>query len=726
MAPYSGVPTAYPLPIDTSGVSYPESRARMYEPEIYRKRKLRKYSSSAFVSNGQRVALVEKKMSQRLNKDRVVRMQELYDSLYPVRTIVTETSFSMSTSVGQKMTCMNVFRHQDLDVLKPEAATTAVMTSGSNPWDGTNPLSVITNDAATRPLTQSGYVMRSYGVALKSLAPNALVVESQMHIGPGNHKPGLSNLDDTLYNQLVGNRYNVDTPRFTAVFDGGTGAENSQQAVTVQYPNLDVSKIGIGDIMGCCQTLWSPICCQSIEAASANLGFNALGTGTTSQIGGHLTRQQASSSDIDIGTADFGPETPSRDLTDTGLPPQTKVVPRGALDPESACFTWTKHSVDYKFNNTYNYPLDVEVVVMKAHGLHSRQIVTEDDPTPTAFYPGVNGPLPWTNASGGFFSVLYGNDSYNANRSHSVNRSYVLDFIGQWTSKLGASQRKAQGIQLPLSVLPAGYPNDQTSIGRFQKAAMSHWPLANARWRNFGTVKGQSAGNDFLREFSRKSIRIRPGEQCSMDLDLGGFKYSLADVGYLMKQVTTSGANPSPFSFPTFTTDSTLVGKEQYKFSSKGLMNGSIVVCITLRGTPMTANAPLLAVGPSYPTTQYGTASIAAGPNPAIVDTADQEGTVPATLPPTSDQVPRGNYATGVTHSAGTLLVECREKVSFQPMMNKRDKFRMNTVTNTNHSLLITPTIPVDATVRTVDSVTLKTYTNSTIKNSEDSRQTVN
>ena len=719
MPPYSGIPTGYAGAIDTSGVTYPESRARMYEPELYRKRKLRKYSSSSFVANGQRVALVEKKMSQRLNKDRVVRMQELYDTLYPVRSVVTESSFSMSTAVGQKMSCMNVFRHQDLDVLKKEAATTACMTSGSTAWGGAAPLNVVTTNIAARGLTQSGYVMRGYGVALQNSNENGLVVQSQMHIGPGNHKPGVATLPDTLYNQLVGNRYNVDTSRFTSVFDGGTGANNTQQAVTVQYPNLDVSKIGIGDIMGCCQTLWSPICCQSIEAASANLGFNTLGTGTTSQLGGHLGVDQKSSL---LPSHPFGPEALSRDDT-----PAARTVPRDVLDAESARFTWTKHSVDYKFNNTYNYPLDVEVVVMKAHGLTSRQVVSDNDPTPTAFYPGVNGPLPWTNSSGGFYSVLFGNQSYQQNYSTGVNRSYVLDFIGQWTNKLGAVQRKSQGIQLPLDGIhsTASYPTDQTSIGRFQKAAMSHWPLANARWRNFGHVKGQSAGNDFLREFSRKSIRIRPGEQCSLDLDLGGFKYSLTDVGYLQKEVSTP-SDPTAFTFPTFTTESSLVGKDQYLFSKKGLMNGSVVVCITLKGTPMTANAPLLAVGPTYPQTQYNVGSIAAGPNPAVVDVSGQDGTTPVPLPPDADQTPRGNYATGVTHSAGTLLVECREKVSFQPMMNKRDKFRQNTVTNTNHSLLITPTIPVDATVRTVDSVSLKTYTSSTVKNSEDSRQTEN
>jgi hypothetical protein len=261
---------------------------------------------------------------------------------------------------------MNVFRHQDLDVLKKEAATTAVMTSGSSQWGGAAPLNVVTTETEGRPLTQSGYVMRGYGVALQNAAANNLVVQSQMHIGPGNHKPGVSTLSDTLYNQLVGNRYNVDTSRFTSVFDGGTGVTNSKrQAVTVQYPNLDVAKIGIGDIMGCCQTLWSPICCQSIEAASANLGFNSLGTGTTSQIGGHLDYTQSSSSGIDIGVLDFGPEPESRTIP--GVPSSSKVVPRGSLDPESARFTWTKHSVDYKFNNTYNYPLDVEVVVMKAH-----------------------------------------------------------------------------------------------------------------------------------------------------------------------------------------------------------------------------------------------------------------------------------------------------------------------------------------------------------------------
>ena len=222
-------------------------------------------------------------------------MRELYDTLYPVREVTVESSYQMSNPVGQKMTCMNVFRHQDLGVLDKEAATTACMSSGSQLWNNDQ----LTVDANAN-LTQSGYVMRGYGVTLQNSTQNNLAVQAQMAIGPGNHLPGLQQLGANEYNNLVGNRFNVDTPKFTSVF-AGQGANND----VVRYPNLDQNQVGVFDIMGCCQTLWSPICAQSIEAASANLGFNNLGRGTVSKPTGYLDTSQ--STDPPTSNIPFGP-----------------------------------------------------------------------------------------------------------------------------------------------------------------------------------------------------------------------------------------------------------------------------------------------------------------------------------------------------------------------------------------------------------------------------------
>lgn len=135
MAPYGGAGfgpyVAFAPPLD-------QIESRIRQSDAYRNRSntrsVKRHSSDAFVSTGKRIQLVERKMSQRLNQDRKVGLSELYDSLYPVRSVVTESSFQLANPVGQKMTCMNVFRHQDLGVLDKEAATTAAMTSGQQGW----------------------------------------------------------------------------------------------------------------------------------------------------------------------------------------------------------------------------------------------------------------------------------------------------------------------------------------------------------------------------------------------------------------------------------------------------------------------------------------------------------------------------------------------------------------------------------------------------------------
>lgn len=736
MAPYGGAGfgpyVAFAPPLD-------QIESRIRQSDAYRQRtrtrSVKRHSSDAFVSTGKRLQLVERHMSQRLNKDRKVRMEELYDALYPVREVTVESSFQMSNPVGQKMTCMNVFRHQDLGVLDTKAATTAAMTSGTLQWD--NAAGDQLTISGSTSLCQSGYVMRGYGVTLQNQVGSNenLAIQSQMHIGPGNHLPGLKSLGANAFNNLVGNRFNVDTSKFLSVFDG-KGANDD----LVRYPNLDQNQVGVSDIMGCMQTLWSPICAQSIEAASANLGFNHLGRGTVSKPTGYLDTDQSTDA-VATNSIPFGPLP-----TDRTTAANPRRVPRDTFDAEGCKFTWNKHTAAYKFTNTYSYPLEVEVIVFKAHGLTSRQNIgttTAGSANPfqtgqgvTEYYPGFNGPLPWSSSTGGIFNIIFGSYEFPANtglrnKAQSANRIMALDFINSWTNHLGKAQSGREGIQLPEVDIPA-YPNPtQGSLGRFQLSTQPHWPWTNARWRNWCFPKGGSDGTNFLREFSRKKIKIQPSEQVSLDLDLGGFKYALSDVGYLSK-VLDQNTNPTPpnsdgqFKNLTWSVapDATpsQTGNANYHFASKGLMNGSVVVSLTLKGSPCAANAPLIGVGPNYPvrTTNAGSPngeSLTLSTVPPLVDVGAGGGQDP--VPPSADATPRGNYATGTVHSAGTLLVECKERVSFQPMMNKRPKFLTNNATKTNHSLLIQPLCPVDATIRTTDSSAVKTYTNTIVANTD-------
>ena len=96
-------------------------------------------AKSLFRPSTDGMQLMKRKMNTRLNKDRSVAMTELYNALYPKRSVVVESSFQMFTATAQKMTCMNVFRHQDLGVLDDCASTWAVCQSkvGAT-WEATN------------------------------------------------------------------------------------------------------------------------------------------------------------------------------------------------------------------------------------------------------------------------------------------------------------------------------------------------------------------------------------------------------------------------------------------------------------------------------------------------------------------------------------------------------------------------------------------------------------
>lgn len=688
--------------------------------------------------------LMKRKMNTRLNKDRNVAMAELYNALYPRRSVVVESSYQMYTGAAQKMTCMNVFRHQDLGVLDKYSSTFKVQSSTPPPADGwpeiipscpssVDPLGFPEDNDGTDVCnvkynrTVSGYTMRGYGLNVQNAANTdnypSLQVQGQMYIGPGNHcvwdpvTPGQPTPSPDVGmptgNDVYGVKDNVDPASYLGVFTNW-----ANDVPVVHYPNLDRKSVSVGDLMGCCQTLWSPICAQSIEAASANLGYNTLGIGTVDSRTGSL---DPSGVVKDQSGLDFGPETPERY---TNL---AKLVPRNELDPVGTHFTWTKHSADYKVTNTYSYPVEVEFIVYKVHGLTSRdQVSATPGASPerfvTEYYPGVNGPLPYTASNGGIFDIFFGGSG--PLNGGMVNRSMILDFMSAWQNKVRPSDTPYQGVQLPQSSgLPVtdplyGQPG-VASAPNFQIATKTHWPLTNARWKSFMSPRGCKSPFEFMREFSRKTIKLQSGELASHRIDFGGFKYALEDIGYYSQKGTGTQ------SFKAFPVYSQTSGTSQIQYANRGMMNGSVVVVVVLKGTTVAANAPIPRTGPNplFPATKYGGASISApisnGSSGQAVDFQRRTNLVVDRgefLDPPGTTV-RGNFAAGSVNAAASLLVECKESVEFQPMMNKRPKLLRNTVTHTNKSLLLTASCPVSETVRTIPEPSTDTFSKANTNN---------
>lgn len=682
---------------------------------------------------------VEHHMRQKLNKSRRITMGEFFSTQFPVRTVRYDSSYQMGTGSGTKMTCMNVFRHQDLSVLEADAATNTVLSS-------LNAGSIAGNNVVTDDLyTTSGYVMRGYGVQTQATPPATqqfLNIQGQMYIGPGNHVPKAVNDPTSPYAidpYVFGARDTLDPQKYVGLFIGVpavAGSVDPKKNMNVVYPSMQRDEVDVGSIMGMCQTLWSPICAQSIEAAAANLGFdNGSSMGTVNSRDGYLNQIGAGAS---IGTSNFGPQDAPG-----------KVAPRAVLDPSGTQFTWQSHTVDYKFTNTYSYPLEVNVVVYKAFGLQAQQtgnldVVGQNPETvqtqPRAYYPGVNGPLPWNNKDGGIFSILTGlrRDTANApavsnnpKTNTMYNRCMILDLLGGWQERLLKEEERSEGIVLP----------DPTNLGivgsfnqpKFQSCAKVHWPLLNSRWGCMQSPKGVGI-HPFMKEFSRSRIKLVAGERSSLKLDLGGFKYCLKDIGYLQQNLDNrSGTGISNTGFidgkgPIWsstksTEDSTvppgglIAMRPAYKYCNRGMMNGSVVVVIELKGTAVNANAPVVAVANEATIEARPLGGVTPG-NTAVVDRilANQG-------QPDQAALVRGNYATGTTTSPGTLLVECKETVSFQPMMSKRPYSIRNTRTHTDRSVLCAPAIPVSQTVRTIDEISTKAFTKTAAANNQNTRQ---
>jgi len=698
-------------------------------------------SKSMFRPSGDSMQLLKRKMSTRLNKDRSVAMAELYNALYPKRSVQVESSFQMYTGAAQKMTCMNVFRHQDLGVLNPAAATYKVQECvAGTKWPTLTPLpnppaDPIQLDPGPDPSqinvvpfsrTVSGYVMRGYGLNVQNpnnvqgIAP--LQIQGQMYIGPGNHCAAVNSQNPSntpnsgvdTGSDIYGVRDNVDPSKYLGVFSNWLN-----DVPVVHYPNLDAPTVSVGDLMGCCQTLWSPICAQSIEAASANLGFNTLGIGTVASRTGTLQSNLVDSTAVGlpqnlITADDFGPEATDRQ----GIP---KNVPRDVLDPVGTNFTWTKHTSDYKVTNTYSYPVEVEFIVYKVGGLTSRdQVSTNGTRQVTEYYPGLNGPLPYTDVNGGVFDVFFGGTQPLAGSGGTVNRSMILDFMSAWQQKIRPTVGLQVGIQLPDPTTPTVTATGaQPSAAKFQISTRSHWPLTNARWKSFMSPRNGKSPFEFMREFSRKTIRLQSGEQIAHRIDLGGFKYSLQDVGYYSQK----GSGSATFkAFPVYSQFQDRQ-TQNIQYANRGMMNGSVVVCLVLKGCMVAANAPIPRTGPNpqYPADKYGGTSISA-PQRTVAGSLPAEGQssnmVPDRgLPVDPSKGILGNFASGTVNAAASLLVECKESVEFQPMMNKRPKLLRNTQTHTNKSLLLTASVPVSETIRTLPEPSTDTFSKANTSN---------
>lgn len=642
--------------------------------------------AQAFQPGPQHLQLYEKKSRLRVNRDRRVREQELYDALFPTRKVTCQSSFQMTTAAGQKQSCFNVYRHQDVGVLHEDSL---VFENLPHIRDINSPLTPETPYSVQRQVgTLSGYTLRGFGYA-QTDTPQTLGIADkgpayttgQMYVGPGCHQPfGIASgnpswptfLNEIFQDQaewgqdVYGGRDNISWQTYLSRFPDSANSPN------VRLPSLRKSSCDVGEIMAMCPTLWSPICCQSIEAASANLGYNALGKGTVDSVDGFLDR-----------TGDFA-TTPSGNFLPTG-----GNSARSRLDAQSTQFTWKKHSANYKFTNTYSYGIDIDVVIFKVgsldHGSKSSTSVNLANNMNQAFYPGVNGPKNLTSADADFGS-LWGSPSTTPNQS------FLLKLIGSWTNEFGARTEKTEGIQLGAGSVPKYETPSVVSKSPC-------WPLLDARFSSFRMPSGMKSAAPFMREYSRKRISILPGECQSMLLDLGGFKYRLSDVGYVANEITTSDP------YPVFDVNAASSAySEEIHYVDRGMMNGSIVVAITIKGKKVQASAPLLK--------RTGPTAYAEKASGYAIDDHDTK-TVVERLPVSSSTDPnldtRGFYGTGVVHSAGSCLVECSETVEFQPMIHKRPKYASNKRTLQDPTQMFIANVPVSDTVRTVQDQSTST-----------------
>lgn len=641
----------------------------------------------------------------------------------PRRSLSLDYSFQMGCSAGMKQNCFNVFRHQEVDVLR--ALPTPTVGGFYRHPSQDNTAKVLFSGQLDK------YVLRGYGhsdgQSVLDVPTDGGITQcynGQAYIGPKNTKGGTLS-DTTLLNDgsadyvgcaedpddVVGGQ-DISVSRGYALkpvtvypIPRLTGAAVSQQAFIAgaisqasaandgsnsgntgtQY---DTGIILPENVMALCPTLWSPVCQQSMEVAAANLAGKSE-QGTIDSLKDALKNTTGS----EEPTAPFG-------LTD--IDSLGARHPRNLLDPYAASMCVNDHSCLYKFRNNGGTNAVVEFKVFKVHGLDSgTSSIPPGDGGNTnnaqsgAFYPGFNSAYPFfdpTTFVGG------GPATTNVGTRTLYQRTCWLD---KWlcakaarihgTNPTGTTQQLTVGFPhdpvflLPNVAVVEGGPNSigtntmRTVDSTFsrQLATRCWWPLANAKFNFHPSVIGVRV-NDNMRMVGMKSFVLKQGQCGSYNLSMGGFTYRFADIAQFYG--SSLGTNTSPF-YPQGSFNPKAYGgpiNVAPRFVNSGCMNGSVCVMISVKGCVQPANALVL---DAYQN------------NLLQVPTGDPEN--PTESLPLS-------YASGDVSTPANVVFDLTERVKFSAMTYKRKSKNLNTYTKQDTSLLVQPYTTPAMTVRVI------------------------
>jgi len=639
----------------------------------------------------------------------------------PRRSLSLDYSFQMGCSAGMKQNCFNVFRHQEVDVLR--ALPTPTVGGFYKHPSQEDSAKVLFSGQLDK------YVLRGYGHSDNPDPSDSTndggaiqCYNGQAYIGPKNSKGGTLN-DVTLLNagsadyvgcaedpdDVVGGQ-DISVSRGYALkpvtvypIPRLTGATSTQQDFVAgaisqarasndgEAQGYDTGVILPENVMALCPTLWSPVCQQSMEVAAANLaGKSEQGT-------------IASLKDALSNTT--GVEEPTAPFSLTDIDTLGDKHPRNLLDPYAASMCVNDHSCTYKFRNNGGTSAVVEFKVFKVHGLDSgtssippTRTVLLNNSQSGAFYPGFNSAYP-------FFSptifVGGGGDTETANPTLSTlyQRTCWLDkwlcakaarIHGTTPTATVASTPATVGFDHdPVFVLPnvsvvQGGPNSYgsntvrtiDSTYSRQLATRCWWPLANAKFNFHPSVTGVRM-NDNMRMVGMKSFSLRQGQSGSYNLNMGGFTYRFSDIAQFFG--STLGVGTTPYVEQNVQKPKAYGGPINLapRFVNSGCMNGSVCVMISVKGCVQPANALVL---------------------DAYQDKLLQ---VPGNDPETTQALPL-SYASGDVSTPANVVFDLTERVKFSAMTYKRKTKNLNTYTKQDTTLLVQPYTTPAMTVRVI------------------------
>lgn len=645
----------------------------------------------------------------------------------PRRSLSLDYSFQMGCSAGMKQNCFNVFRHQELDVLRA-LPTPTVGGFFRHPSQATNSQTLFSGQL-------DKYVLRGYGHSdnpstLDNPADGGVVqcYNGQAYIGPKNtHGGSLNDLalftqgaptyvgcaedpDDVVGGQdiSVSRGYALKpvtayaVPRLTGasvsqtdfangnISQANASNDGSNSANTGTY--YDTGVILPENVMALCPTLWSPVCQQSMEVAAANLAGKSE-QGTIDSLKDALKNTTGD----EEPTAPFG-------LTD--IDTLGDKHPRNLLDPYAVSMCVNDQSCTYKFRNNGGTNAVVEFRVFKVHGLDSgTSSIPPARPTGAnnaqsgAFYPGVNSAYPTMSVTS-FVGGSTGQDfSTSAEQQGTLyQRTCWLD---KWlcakaarihgttpTATVNSTPATVAFDHDPVFILPntavisgGGTSNTVLTVDSTysrQLATRCWWPLANARFNFHPSVIGVRV-NDNMRMVGMKSFSLKQGQCGSYSLNMGGFTYRFADIAQFYgntlgspssSQVPQNPNNPKVYGGPINLAP---------RFVNSGCMNGSVCVMLSVKGCVQPANA--LVLGPSQnELLQVPTEAGSANPTESL---------------PLS-------YASGDVSTPANVVFELTERVKFSAMTYKRKTKNLNTYTKQDTSLLVQPYTTPAMTVRVI------------------------